>query len=440
MTDVWTLLAVALIGLFTTSAVMVGATLGMFVPLSRQLLASILAFAAGILISSLGIALAFEGASVLHGKGFSALGSWLFIAGGFATGAVVYFVATRFLDKRGAAVRSATRFREYVLDRMRGDVALLAKCDILRHLPPEAIDDLLDHVDRVHLGTDEVLFRAGDPGDALYIVAKGKVLVLQPPPGEGAPSDEEPIAELGEGAVFGEMALLSGAPRTATIQADAETDLLRLEKADFDRMVAADGQLAIGVQRLSHERAISNLATGGTDPGRWARVAKANVETLSRRDTEKMLQQVGHGAGLAIMLGDLLDTVPGCLVIGASFTNLSTLSFTVMMGIFVGGIPESAASAALLRKAGYSPGRIYRLWTVTLIAGVISAVIGKAFIGASDSLPGIFAEAMAGGSLLALVSHAMIPEALHQGGSQVVLPTVAGFLVALYLILMQTLV
>jgi hypothetical protein len=46
---------------------------------------------------------------------------------------------------------------------------------------------------------------------------------------------------------------------------------------------------------------------------------------------------------------------------------------------------------------------------------------------------------MAGGSLLALVSHAMIPEALHQGGSVVVLPTVAGFLAALYLILAHTL-
>jgi zinc transporter ZupT len=154
----------------------------------------------------------------------------------------------------------------------------------------------------------------------------------------------------------------------------------------------------------------------------------------------KALSEVGHGAGLAIMLGDLLDTVPGLLVVGASFQSLATLSFTVMMGVFVGGIPESAASAALLRKAGFSPRSIYRLWTVTLVAGTLSAIVGKAFIGSADSLPGIFAEAVAGGSLLALISHAMIPEALHQGGSQVVLPTVAGFLVALYLILVQTLV
>ena len=438
MTDAWTLLAVALVGLFTTSAVFIGATLGLYVPLSRQLLASLLGFAAGILIASLGVALAFQGAEHLHAKGFAAPFAWAFVAAGFLTGAVIYYAASRYLDKRGAAVRSATRMREYVMDRKKDYIALLAKCDILRHLPPEAIDELLDHVDRLALPSGKVLFRAGDPGDALYIVARGKVLVLQPPPGEG-PSEEEPIAELGEGAVFGEMALLSGAPRTATIQADADTDLLRIDKADFDRLVASDHQLAVGVQRLSHQRAISNLASGGADPARWAKVAQASLDNLSRRDTEKMLSEVGKGAGIAIMLGDLLDTVPGLLVVGASFTNLATLSFTVMMGIFVGGIPESAASAALLRKAGIPARTIYGYWTITLVAGALAAVAGKLFIGTSDSLPGVFAEAMAGGSLLALVTHAMIPEALHQGGSQVVLPTVAGFLSALYLILVQAL-
>jgi zinc transporter ZupT len=48
----------------------------------------------------------------------------------------------------------------------------------------------------------------------------------------------------------------------------------------------------------------------------------------------------------------------------------------------------------------------------------------------------MFFEAVAGGAVLALVSHAMIPEAIHQGGSMVVLPTVAGFLFALFLALM----
>jgi CRP-like cAMP-binding protein len=324
------------------------------------------------------------------------------------------------------------------MERKQEHVALLSKCELLRHLPPEAIEGLLAHVSERHVDAGETLFRAGDPGDALYIVERGVVEVLQAR--QDMPTSEQTIAELGEGKAFGEMALLSGAPRTATIRAKTDTELLQIGKDDFDRLVATDRQLATAVQRLSHQRAISNLAAGGADAGTWAKVATSSLDHLSRRETDRMLTEAGHGAGLAIMLGDLLDTVPGLVVVGASFTTLATLSFPVMMGIFIGGIPESAASAALLRRAGFHPRTIYGFWSITLVAGVLSAVAGKVFIGSSDSLLAVFAEAMAGGSLLALVSHAMVPEALHQGGSLVVLPTVAGFLAALFLILTHVLV
>ncbi|HEY7459667.1 MAG TPA: cyclic nucleotide-binding domain-containing protein [Xanthobacteraceae bacterium] len=437
MPDAWTLLAVAGVGLFTTSAVMIGATLGLYLPLSKKLLAYILAFASGVLIASLGIELAFHAAEELHHKGFAAPLAWGFVGAGFVTGVVVYYTASRFLDRRGAAVRSATRFREYMLERKKDEIELLAKSDLLRHLPPEAIEDVLTRVDRRKLKEGEILFHAGAPGDALYIVAQGNVLVLQPAKSSG--EAEVAIAKLGPGAAFGEMALLSGAPRTATIRAETETDLLRIDKQEFDRMVASDRQLGVAVQRLSHERAITNLASGATNPDQWSKVALGNLENLSRRETDRMMSETSHGAGLAIMLGDLLDTVPGLVVVGASFTSFASMSVTVMMGIFIGGIPESAASAALLKKSGFSAKQIYGLWIFTVCAGILSAIAGKVFIGSSESLLGIFAEAMAGGSLLALVSHAMIPEALHQGGSVVVLPTVAGFLAALYLILAHTL-
>jgi zinc transporter ZupT len=433
-----TIAATALVGLFTTSAVMIGTTLGLYGNLSRKMLAAMLAFAAGMLISSLGLELAFEGARELHNRGFAKEFAWAFVSGGFATGAVIYYIASRFLDRHGAAVRSPTRFREYVLERQQENIELLAKCDLLRHLPPEEIQELLTYVRARHVNAGGILFRAGDPGDALYIVARGRVEVLQAP--QGVTSGERAIAELGEGKAFGEMALLSGAPRTASVRAVTDADLLQIDKEDFDRLLATDHQLAAGLRRLSHERAISNLTAGGSDRGLWAKIATSNLDHPSRRETDEILSKVGHAAGLAIILGDLLDTIPGLVVVGAKFTSLATLSVPVMLGIFVGGIPESAASAALLRKAGFQPWTIYTFWSITLVAGTFAAVAGKVFIGSSDSLVAVFAEAMAGGSLLALVSHAMIPEALRQGGSLVVLPTVAGFLAALYLILSHSLV
>src|SRR5208282_3053360 len=138
---------------------------------------------------------------------------------------------------------------------------------------------------------------------------------------------------------------------------------------------------------------------------------------------------------MAIVLGNILDTIPGCLVIGANFNGLANLSLTLMLGLFLGGIPEGAASATMLKRAGYKPKVIFALWATVLLTGMVAAALGKVLIGTSQSLAAVFCQAVAGGAVLALVAHTMIPEAIDEGGSLVVLPTVAGFLFAFYLAL-----
>jgi zinc transporter ZupT len=197
--------------------------------------------------------------------------------------------------------------------------------------------------------------------------------------------------------------------------------------------MAQDPELARSVERLSHGRAIRNLSEGGADPATWARVAGASIDHLSAREADRMLVEAGHGAGLAILFGNILDTIPGCLVIGAKFVSLDNLSVTLILGMFLGGIPEAAASGAMLRRAGYRPSKIFLLWSVVLVAGIGAAIAGKLLLGGSESMAAIFFQAIAGGAVLALVAHAMIPEAIDGAGSVVVLPTVAGFLTALYL-------
>jgi zinc transporter ZupT len=309
----------------------------------------------------------------------------------------------------------------------------------MRHLPAEEIEQILPCIRDRGLKAGEILFKAGDPGDALYIVARGKVEVLSNgAPGAGASGGA--IAVLGDGHAFGEMSLLSGGPRTATIRAVEDTDLLEISKEDFDRLVATDHQLADAVKRISHQRAISNLSAGGTEAALWARVASGSLDHLSRHEAGKLLTEAAKGSGMAIVLGNILDTIPGCLVIGAKFTAFGNLSLTLMLGMFLGGIPEAAASASMLTRAGYRPAAIFGLWSTVLVAGVVAAAAGKALIGGSDALAAIFAQAVAGGAVLALVAHAMIPVALEEGGSLVVLPTVAGFLFALYLALAESFV
>ncbi len=221
---------VSMLGLLTTSSSIVGAALGLYVPISKRAMACVLAFAAGALIAALAIELAFEGAQELHQQGFNANASMAFIGSGFALGAVIYYFTSLFLDQKGAAIRYPTRFREYALGQKQKDaketIQLLSKCDLLRHLPPEEVERILPFVQTRHLDGGEILFNAGDAGDALYIVARGKVDVLSAGEHRNGHVVGEKLAELGEGDAFGEMALLSGEPRTATIQSSAQTDLL----------------------------------------------------------------------------------------------------------------------------------------------------------------------------------------------------------------------
>jgi len=442
MNTFYQLAMASLLGFGTTSSSMLGVAIGLYVPFSKRPLACLLAFAAGSLISALAIELAYEGAQSLHHQGFNARAAWAFVSAGFAAGAIIYYSTSLFLEKKGAAVRYVTQFREYALARKQADanerIKLLATCDLMRHLPAQQVEQILPCILARHLDKADILFKAGDPGDALYIIARGKVEVLTDGLRGAEPGGA--IAQLGQGHAFGEMSLLSGGPRTATIRALEDTDLLKIGKNDFDRLVAADGQLADAVKRISHQRAISNLSAGGSDAALWAKVAGGSLDHLSRHETGKMLTEAANGAGMAIVFGNILDTIPGCLVIGAKFTAFGNLSLTLMLGMFMGGIPEAAASASMLTKAGYRPGAIFGLWSTVLVAGVVAAAAGKAFIGSSDALMAVFAQALAGGAVLALVAHAMIPVALEEGGSLVVLPTVAGFLFALYLALAESFV
>ena len=195
--------------------------------------------------------------------------------------------------------------------------------------------------------------------------------------------------------------------------------------------------MARALEKLSHDRALTNLTTGGPRSASWATVANSSLERLTRQEANRILAEGGHGSGMAIVLGNILDTIPGCLVIGSQFRSVGDLSLTLMLGMFLGGIPEAAASAAMLRRAGFRPPAIFGLWSTVLVAGMLAAAAGHTLIGSQAPLVEVFSEALAGGAVLALVAHAMIPEAIDEGGSLIVLPTVAGFLAALYLSLAE---
>jgi CRP-like cAMP-binding protein len=98
-------------------------------------------------------------------------------------------------------------------------------------------DEFKQVVDKLNLRLYEkgtVVVKEGDPGDSLFIVVRGEVRVLTQTPDK----KEVILANLGEGEFFGEIALLTGKPRTATIITNITSELLELTKDDYEKIIA----------------------------------------------------------------------------------------------------------------------------------------------------------------------------------------------------------
>ena len=80
-----------------------------------------------------------------------------------------------------------------------------------------------------------VILSEGDPGDSMYVISSGEVKVYTQATGK---SGTVYLAKLGEGDFFGEVSVLTGKPRTATITASQPTELLRLDKEKLDNALA----------------------------------------------------------------------------------------------------------------------------------------------------------------------------------------------------------
>ena len=79
-----------------------------------------------------------------------------------------------------------------------------------------------------------VIISEGQPGTSMYVIASGEVKVFT----SGKDNKTVYLAKLGEGDFFGEVSVLTGKPRTATITASQPTALLRLDKEKLDNALA----------------------------------------------------------------------------------------------------------------------------------------------------------------------------------------------------------
>lgn len=104
----------------------------------------------------------------------------------------------------------------------------------LLRLPSASIAQLLARFEEVPMKSGQIVIRQGDRGDYYYVIKQGRCRVVQKP---GEQQKMVALADLAEGDGFGEEALLSDAPRNATIAALSEGTLMRLSRDDFNRLL-----------------------------------------------------------------------------------------------------------------------------------------------------------------------------------------------------------
>ena len=102
------------------------------------------------------------------------------------------------------------------------------KNPLLGHLPQEVLEDLMSHAEVLKYQRGETLIQEGDPSDSIFFITWGEVAIMK---------GEFEIDRSSAGAVIGEMGVLTGSPRSASIKAVSECEALKVVGDDFNRVL-----------------------------------------------------------------------------------------------------------------------------------------------------------------------------------------------------------
>lgn len=124
-------------------------------------------------------------------------------------------------------------------------VLILKTVNIFASVPDDVLAAVAGAVEEMDVPANATVFAKGDLGQAMYIIVAGSVRVHD---------GEQIINRLGTYDVFGEMALLDAEPRSASVTADEDTLLLRLQQDDFFDLFEDHSAIARGIIQVLSRR------------------------------------------------------------------------------------------------------------------------------------------------------------------------------------------
>jgi small-conductance mechanosensitive channel/CRP-like cAMP-binding protein len=125
----------------------------------------------------------------------------------------------------------------------------LRAIDLFQPLSEEELQLAASRFRRLHYAAGERLISEGEPGDSFFVIDRGEVEVTRRLPGR-----QLSLARLSDGQFFGEMALLTGEPRSATVTAATDVDVFSIDKAGFIDVLVKNPEIAVDVSTVLSER------------------------------------------------------------------------------------------------------------------------------------------------------------------------------------------
>lgn len=165
----------------------------------------------------------------------------------------------RNLARKARALWSRIRFKLETSWRVEA-ARLIDAIPIFEDLPADILSDLAGRVRLLTVPAGKPVFRQGDRPDAFYVVRRGTLHVIEEDPDAGT---ERLLRALGRGESFGELGLVVGTPRSATVRAVEDTQLFAVDEGTFDRLLADTVHLpefAPTLQRVAELRQLPAFA------------------------------------------------------------------------------------------------------------------------------------------------------------------------------------
>jgi CRP-like cAMP-binding protein len=189
--------------------------------------------------------------------------------------------------------------------------ARLPHFPIFSDLGPEAFVALTEALQVTRLATGETVVTEGDIGTAFFVVATGRLVVKK----RDEKGDQVVLAHLGEGEFFGEMSLLSAAPRNATVVAEEPTEVLVLEFEVLRGLAGRYPHLASSLRRFYRQRLLANaLAISALFRPFGREDRKAVMEKFRERTVragEVVIREGLPADGLYVVLEGSVDVTRG---------------------------------------------------------------------------------------------------------------------------------